>query len=452
MSVLPNAGVVEPLPDTFPFDAWTTMPSPKDPAGRSLRLRNSHNHAAEKFNEVSMDQTLNCKEDRAAHPDVGPPLKAFYGYTQDDMSDMIHSEVYCTDVGPLPTFMRQQIERSRRKRVERAEAEKADKTKGRPLQGAMILSNPITRVPGQATAVKVPDVVLQSMVNKLYVPLHWFTDERLQAIQHSLHDLPTKLIRPEVTAEVPSPEKVLVFDMQKMLLLANWGSDEFSTCLSPLKWQQSSLNMEAALTILSETVTNNPNKETFATQFSLHRRFFTNYPKFEENYGDWYNFEREARHEILQGYLFDADYYARQVDGRLHAKHALALQNLDSPSRKRTWDREVDASSRPPKVPRQGNDSPSSFRGDYASPRGDSSSFRSGSGAPRGPTCIACDGPHRLKHHPVTTTTFVDSVTTCFSLPRQGDLWTVKPFRGAEPKRICVEFNLPQGCHRTHEV
>ncbi|KAJ6628604.1 hypothetical protein B0H10DRAFT_1940432 [Mycena sp. CBHHK59/15] len=293
------------------------MPPSKDPTGRSLRMRNQHNHAAERFNETSVDQTLNCKEDRTAFPDVGPALKAFYGYTQDDLADMIFSETYCGEVGPLPIFIRQQVERSRRKRTERVEADKVEKekTKARPLQGTMVLSNPITRVPGRATAVTVPNVVLHSMLHKLYVPLHWFTDERLQFIQHRLHDLHTKPFRPELSTDISNSDRVYIFDLQKMIPLVGWGSDEIVSCLSPLKWQQAATNMEAALTTLSETALDDPTKATFATEFGKHRRFFMSYPKFEENYPDWYAFEREARHEILQGFLFDAEYYARQVDG-----------------------------------------------------------------------------------------------------------------------------------------
>jgi hypothetical protein len=207
-------------------------------------------------------------------------------------------------------------------------------------------------------------------------------------------------------------------------------------------------NMEAALLILSEA---DPNKETFGAEFAKHRRFFMNYPKFEENYADWYTFERETRHEILQGYLFDGGYYARQVDGRLHAKQAVALYNLNSPSRKRSWDREPETPVRHSKAPRQVNESPSSFRGDYLSPRGDSSSFRNGPGTARGPSCIACDGPHRLKHHPATVVSFSEG-SSCFSLPRNHELWTVKPFKGPECKGICVDFNLPRGCQRTHDA
>jgi hypothetical protein len=46
-------------------------------------------------------------------------------------------------------------------RSERAEADKTEKTKGRPLKGSMVLSNPIVRVPGQRETVVVPLVVVR---------------------------------------------------------------------------------------------------------------------------------------------------------------------------------------------------------------------------------------------------------------------------------------------------
>lgn len=289
MPLLPNAGIAAPVPDSFDFDAWVTAPAPRDPTGRSLRMRNQHNLAMERFTEVSIEQTLNCREDRANYADVGPSLKAFFAYTQDDMSDMIYSKQYCGDVGPLPAFICQQVDRSRRMRGERLEAEKVekDKTKGRPVEGSMVLSNPITRVPGARTVVTIPRVVRNSMAEGFYIPLHWFSDEKLQFIQHRLHDVPTKLFRPEPSKELPNPDKVLVFDMLRMVAMAGWGSDELSTCLSPMKWQQAATNMEAALTQVSQVVpVGAPPTVTFASEFQKHRLFFMNYAKFEENYAE----------------------------------------------------------------------------------------------------------------------------------------------------------------------
>ncbi|KAJ7051093.1 hypothetical protein C8F01DRAFT_509030 [Mycena amicta] len=325
MSILPNAGIPAPIPDTFDFEARITLPTSLDPTARTLKIRNAHNLRTEALNEVSIDITLRCRDgDRAA--DVGAPLQALYAYTADEIEDMVLGEAYCTAVGPLPVFMRLQVDRVRRRRVVRQELDndKADKPKTRPLLGSMVLVNPTARIPGQQASVTIPDTMLYSIQNKLYVPLNWLSNERLEKIQHCLHELPTKLIRPEPSKEFPNPDKVLTFDMAKMMLI--WGSDEDHTCLTPLKWQECARNLEHALVLLCGVISSDPlAAATFAGEFKKHRLFFVNYAKFEENFRIWYTFEREARHEILKGVLFNGDYYARQVDGRIHAKAALEL-------------------------------------------------------------------------------------------------------------------------------
>ncbi|KAJ7315688.1 hypothetical protein DFH08DRAFT_971715 [Mycena albidolilacea] len=113
---LPNAGILAPIPDSFDFDGWMKLPPVKDPTGRTLRIRNRHNLSAEQANEVSIDQTLNCRDECSKYPDVGAPLVFFDGYTPDDITDMISSENLCTDLGPTPAFIRVEVERARRKR------------------------------------------------------------------------------------------------------------------------------------------------------------------------------------------------------------------------------------------------------------------------------------------------------------------------------------------------
>ncbi|KAJ7429780.1 hypothetical protein B0H11DRAFT_1921983 [Mycena galericulata] len=444
MSNLPYAGIPAPIPDSFDFEGWITLPTHLDPQGRTLKIRNAHNARMELFNEASIDITLLCRDgDRSA--DVGPPLKALYGYTSDEMEDMTLGEQYCAAVGPLPVFIRLQVDRQRRRRAAHLElvgSKSPEKAKTRPLLGSMVLVNPITRVPGQQTAVVVADTMLYSLQNKLYPPLNWFTNDRLLLTQHSLHELHTKLMRPEPSLEFPNPDKVLTFDILKMEML--WGSDNTHSCLTPLKWQEAALNLESALVLLCGPLDDSPTaKPTHASEFHKHRLFFMNYSKFEENYSVWYAFEREGRHDILKGHLFDAGYYSRQVDGRLHAKEAMELYS--SPIRR--LDREPDL--RPSKVPRQTNDSPgSSFRGDrggdsFRSPP-DRDSFRSG------PACACCTGPHKLREHPIEAVTFGDG-KPCFSSYRNGELWTAKPFRGPQTQRICVDYNLPSGCRRPHD-
>jgi hypothetical protein len=142
----------------------------------------------------------------------------------------------------------------------------------------------------------------------------------------------------------------------------------------------------------------------------------------------------------------------------LHAKKALTTYaSPASQIRKYQGDGLGEADSRPWKLQKQGSgssSSSSSFRGDLPPPREDNSSFRNGSNRDTTrniPACIACEGNHRLQNHPPSTTTFGDG-SSCFTAMRDGELWTIKPFQGPNPKRVCVAFNLPQGCHRPHDV
>ncbi|KAE9384390.1 hypothetical protein BT96DRAFT_1098643 [Gymnopus androsaceus JB14] len=331
------------------------------------------------------------------------------------------------------------------RKAERVEKEKSEKDKGiKPVQGSMILDNPSVRTPGQRPAVIIPKIFLHSIANKLYPPLNWFTNDRLEYAQHCLHDLHSKLIHPKVTPSNPSLEKTLVFDMTKMYTL--WGSDETHACLTPLKWQEASANMHVALVLLLEHLL--PAEQlihfTYAGEFEKHRSFFIGYKSFEENYAEWYTFKCEARHDILQKTLFNAEYYIGQVNGRLHAKEA-ALSCLSPPSSPMKHHSESDLSS-PSKVAQGTNDSPSSFKHESTPAR-----------APRTPgssssaTCITCCGPHKLRDHPLGTTSFADS-KPCFLVWREGELWVTCPSGSGRNVKICIDFNLPGGCRHPHDL
>ncbi|KAF9031282.1 hypothetical protein BDZ89DRAFT_1240054 [Hymenopellis radicata] len=282
------------------------------------------------------------------------------------------------------------------------------------------------------------------MASQLYVPLNWFTDDKLEMMLHRLHELETKQLRPESTPDNLNPEKITTFDMTKMVKL--WGSDEDSSCLTPLMWQETAQNMENALVVLSESalVSQKESRHNYAAQFRLHRSFFVRHGHFEENYPHWYVFERTARHNILKGYLFDREYYAKKVDTILEAKKQgevtlAALRTLTPHTSPVKCSSDTDLRSANAKAPRTpGNDSPSSFRGGETS-----SSFPSSPA--RAATCVACAGPHRLRDHPGGATMFIDG-KPCFSILRDGVLWAAQTLNTPSPQRICVPYNLTAGC------
>ncbi|EEB89209.1 hypothetical protein MPER_12718, partial [Moniliophthora perniciosa FA553] len=79
----------------------------------SISKRNEINCLAEKHNEESVQQTIACREDRVKYPSVGPALKAYYGYTDTDLANLIQSERRCKEWGPLPQFLQRKVENAR---------------------------------------------------------------------------------------------------------------------------------------------------------------------------------------------------------------------------------------------------------------------------------------------------------------------------------------------------
>ncbi|KAE9392565.1 hypothetical protein BT96DRAFT_1000207 [Gymnopus androsaceus JB14] len=294
--ILANAGIAGPLPDIYNVNGHIKLPPALTPTGHTLRTRNMYNCAAEKFNEDSINMTLDC------HNNTSP--MDYSGW-------------------PLPLFLRKKIVREHLTNAEKSEKDKADKEKaGKSIRGSMVMGKPITCIPGQWPDIDIANIVLYSISNKLYLPINWFTNIHLD---HPLTD-------------VPNPNKVQVFDMAKMVAL--WGLDETYTCLTPLKWQEATRNLLAALLLLCETLSlvEQLTHHTFAGEFEKHRKFFIHYRDLKETYQDWYSFERGAHHDILKGTLFDNAYYIQQVDGCMHAKEAAALMIPPLNPLKRTSD------------------------------------------------------------------------------------------------------------------
>ncbi|KAE9406902.1 hypothetical protein BT96DRAFT_987164 [Gymnopus androsaceus JB14] len=219
MAILTNAGVASPISEDFDFQSRLVIPPARDPTNWSMRLRNAQNCLAETHNEDSMAATLNCRDDRTHYPDVGPSLLALFPYSTEEITLLIASPDLCVKVGPLPAFIIMQVERIRLQQKEKRGSSSISKENSKvpPLAGSMVHTNPVERTPGQQPNIIISDIVLYSIRHKLYLPVHWFTNEHLQLVQHRLHDLHTKLIRTDPSSEGSSSElKVSVFDMQKM--------------------------------------------------------------------------------------------------------------------------------------------------------------------------------------------------------------------------------------------
>ncbi|KAJ3857520.1 hypothetical protein EV368DRAFT_60860 [Lentinula lateritia] len=444
VNILPNAGISPPIPDNFDFQAHLVIPPFLDTTGHSLSIRNAHNCIAETHNEDSMSATANCWNNRAVFPDIGPPLMALYPYSNEELSLLASNPAICERVGPLPTFILMQIERFKlQKDSSRIGTATKETTKLLPVAGSLIHSNPVERVSGQQPRTIIPDVFLYSIRQKFYLPVNWFTHEHLQLAQHRLHDLHTKVHRTEPTSEGSLAEapKVIVFDMLKMMTL--WGNDDDHTCVSPMQWQKCMENYLSALVILSPIPVMQLDLSilpiiSYAEEFRKHVDFFKNYPDFEASYPIWYNFERKSRNEILEGTLFSREYYVQNLTILSQIKllaHSLSL----SSSTKRPL--EPDSQGRGAmKAPHTiSNDSPRSFRAADSSNRSST------------PTCLICASSHPLRSHPTTAVAFSDG-KPFYSIYQDGELRTAKPSGNSkESKRICIAYNLANGCQYQHE-
>lgn len=230
--ILHNAKVAPPIPEDFDFQPFLVVPPALDPQNWPLLARNAHNTMVEIHNQESMVATLKCSGNRILFPDIGPPLQALFPYAADEITLLASSSELCIRVGPLPTFLLMEIERTRSSKVKKtlnSGSSSKEVSKLLPVAGSMINSNPIVRVPGQQPKSIISDIYLYSIRHKLYLPLHWFSNIHLQQAQHRLHDLYTKVLRAEPTSEGTSTDlKVLVFDVLKMTTL--WGNDKIHTC------------------------------------------------------------------------------------------------------------------------------------------------------------------------------------------------------------------------------
>ncbi|KAE9399717.1 hypothetical protein BT96DRAFT_939259 [Gymnopus androsaceus JB14] len=122
--ILPNAGQLR-------FQCAYKLPPALAPTGQTLRTRNVHNCVAEKFNEDSVNTTLDCRNNtpRTATQDVGLPLKSLYSILQDEFEELVFSEPYCIEVGPLLLFLRKKVIRERLSNAEKPDKEKIGKEK-----------------------------------------------------------------------------------------------------------------------------------------------------------------------------------------------------------------------------------------------------------------------------------------------------------------------------------
>ncbi|KAJ6511299.1 hypothetical protein C8R47DRAFT_1296111 [Mycena vitilis] len=224
----------KPLPLTadFPFAAWRTPPPDLDiPDDMDIAERNEYNDRVDKFNLKSIQVTrayeavLQAGGTPAITSDIGPPLRAPYAYTNDEMDLMVDSESFCLAAAPIPASLMRIIivmRVDRLKEVEKKkEREKSAKESGLDLVGKLVMRNPHRAEPLTRPDAVLPTVFLHALSSRLHPPLFWFTDARLRFVDEH----PSEIFTKKIGAVATDANKIFM-DVPKVKAL--WGSDDSS--------------------------------------------------------------------------------------------------------------------------------------------------------------------------------------------------------------------------------
>ncbi|KAK7034010.1 hypothetical protein VNI00_012440 [Paramarasmius palmivorus] len=99
----------------FDFDLHLQQPPDIQREGLSAKKKNELNRKVESHNDDTIVQTEEARCDPANVP-IGPPLRAYYAYTHEELERFINSEIICRETGPLPSYLRSQVVTERTKR------------------------------------------------------------------------------------------------------------------------------------------------------------------------------------------------------------------------------------------------------------------------------------------------------------------------------------------------
>ncbi|KAJ6492097.1 hypothetical protein C8R45DRAFT_928403 [Mycena sanguinolenta] len=338
------AGPPLPLDANFDFEAWRKVPKDLDiPADMSVQERNMDSVRVTRSYELEL-QAGNTPPDTQ---DVGPKLKAYFSYTEDELSRMVEDPEYCQHVvQPVPPRLMDVILKKRKElAVKRKEEEERVKEKKSMLHGSMKMSgvtaiNPLTRAP-----VVIPDVCLIAIKLRLHPALFWFTDKRLRFAVENPGELPTKK-NPGI-----SDDKALL-DIVK--LKAAWGSDDSAEGVSVLTWSNAMENFIEALKILS-AAPDPTNPYSYADEMKKHFDFVKNLDDFEALFPVWYPVEKSLRNKILtNNRAYSESHWSSEIGMVLNAHKAagrIQKGSFYSPAPMRITDLGPSSSSLMPQPP-----------------------------------------------------------------------------------------------------
>ncbi|KAF8189422.1 hypothetical protein K438DRAFT_1763645 [Mycena galopus ATCC 62051] len=307
--LMSRCGLPLPLPVDFSTDAHMDRPLDVVPPTRwDLADINSVNVRIERDNKASIAFTKAYAEARGfpggvGALNVGANLKPFYEYPEEFKELLIKAPLVCDATGPLPTFMviwiaSQRIKNSKAE-SDKKDARDAERSRGaRPTKGTLVMG-PLHRILSTSDAlVPIPDCYENYFCNKIYFPLHWWSDKQLQLFANQPHSIPKTNI---------SENRVTVVDMAKAERLLS--TDDFNV-LTPGLWRQVSVNqLRAFENICAAPVPGDPTSPatSYAVEYKKHILFFTALHCFEEikMFEVWFCLEAALRAEVFNNGIFD---------------------------------------------------------------------------------------------------------------------------------------------------
>lgn len=230
-----------PLPSTFDCIAYSTRPADHLPmSGMDLADKNTENVAIEVANKVSVILTRAYAK-ACDTPvgvgllDIGFPLKALLGYTNEEKAKLLHCPEYAATVGPLPVSFLGFIAGIRAvvavaKEKERVEKEAKETEAKKPLLGLMVFTKPHAVTPTLKQQAVIPAIFLVTLRSHIPILLHWWTDKNMKMAALALHTIAKEYMRSEQSTTFNLSQHVQVLDITKN---AKFFGGEDESVLSP---------------------------------------------------------------------------------------------------------------------------------------------------------------------------------------------------------------------------
>ncbi|KAJ7348687.1 hypothetical protein DFH08DRAFT_1000677 [Mycena albidolilacea] len=331
-----QAGVPLPLPDAFDYVSWMTPPPDVDiTVLMDVKARNKHNIVIDTFNNTSIDITrahMEAARDGtlAAGQDVGPKLKAYFRYTEDELETLVVDNDYFVLVSPVPSHVTLTVFEERRTRKRLAEEKKADdeKAKAKGLMKSLVMVNPIQLSAASRPPPSAPEILLVPLRYGTPLPIWWFTNARLRFATECADQMPTK--HQHLTSRDNSAAKVSFVDITK--LMKEWGGDDTTESNLLYIWAEATRNYTNAFKSLSADA-NDLNPHTYGGELEKHFNFFKNVDDAEELFEVWYGTEKELRNKIITACAtFEQNFWLSKVQGVVLVHKAAKLISAGSAS------------------------------------------------------------------------------------------------------------------------